>query len=217
MQANYFTLSSIERKAHQMLGKLADLRQHHILRFRPREAALLVIDMQRYFLDEESRAFLPSAPAIVPGIKRLLDGFRRKKSLTIFTQHANNALNAQMLAKWWSDLIAEGDPMAEIIPDLPVEGSTVVRKTQYDAFYRTDLEDILKKNGITQVVFTGVMTHLCCETTARSAFVRGFEVIFTIDATATQNEDLHMAALSNLAHGFAIPVLAKELVKYLEI
>jgi len=217
MQANYFMSTNLERKAHQMLNKLIDFRQHHILRFRPREAALLVIDMQRYFLDEESHAFLPSAPAIVPGIKRLLDGFRRKKSLTIFTRHANNKGNALMLGKWWSDLITEGDPMSEIIPELPVEGSTVVPKTQYDAFYQTELEDILKKNGITQVVITGVMTHLCCETTARSAFVRGFEVIFVIDGTATENEDFHTATLSNLAHGFAIPVLSKELTKYLEL
>jgi len=208
--------ANIERKAHQMLNKLADFRRYHVLRFRPREAALLIIDMQRYFLDEESHAFLPSAPAIVPGIKNLLAAFRRKNLLTIFTRHANNPQNARMLGKWWSDLIVEGDEMSEIIADLPGDGSTIVKKSQYDAFHQTALEETLKNNGITQVVITGVMTHLCCETTARSAFVRGFEVIFVIDGTATENEEFHMAALTNLAHGFAIPVLGKELLKYLE-
>jgi isochorismate hydrolase len=56
------------------------------------------------------------------------------------------------------------------------------------------------------------MTHLCCETTARSAFMRGFEVFFTIDGTATYNEEHHWAALLNLAHGFATPVLVDEVV-----
>jgi len=58
----------------------------------------------------------------------------------------------------------------------------------------------------------GVMTHLCCETTARSAFIRGFKTYFTIDGTATYNEQFHMASLINLSHGFAIPVLIDDIV-----
>jgi len=49
----------------------------------------------------------------------------------------------------------------------------------------------------------GVMTNLCCETTAREAFVRGFRVFFSVDATATSSVDLHEATLKNLAYGFA--------------
>ncbi len=56
------------------------------------------------------------------------------------------------------------------------------------------------------------MTHLCCETTARSAFVRGFEVFFTIDGTATYNKEFHFATLHNLAHGFALPILVDEIL-----
>jgi isochorismate hydrolase len=60
------------------------------------------------------------------------------------------------------------------------------------------------------------MTHLCCETTARSAFVRGFEVFFTIDGTATYNQGFHLGTLVNLSHGFATPVLASEILSTLE-
>jgi isochorismate hydrolase len=56
------------------------------------------------------------------------------------------------------------------------------------------------------------MTHLCCETTARSAFIHGFEVFFTIDGTATYTEAHHRATLLNLANGFATPVLVAELL-----
>jgi bifunctional isochorismate lyase / aryl carrier protein len=60
------------------------------------------------------------------------------------------------------------------------------------------------------------MTHLCCETTARSAFMRGFEVFFTMDGTATYNEQLHRASLLTLSHGFALPVLMDELLRLME-
>ena len=54
-----------------------------------------------------------------------------------------------------------------------------------------------------EVIVTGVMTNLCCETTARDAFIRGFRVFFSTDATATINAELHEATLKNMAYGFA--------------
>jgi isochorismate hydrolase len=56
------------------------------------------------------------------------------------------------------------------------------------------------------------MTHLCCETTARSAFMHGFETFFTVDGTATYNEAFHRAALLNLSHGFALPLTVDEVL-----
>lgn len=50
---------------------------------------------------------------------------------------------------------------------------------------------------------TGVMTNVCCETTAREAFVRGYRVFFSTDATATVDSELHEATLKTLAYGFA--------------
>lgn len=198
-----------------MLSRFTDHRRHHVLRYRPRESCLLVIDMQRYFLEEESHAFLPAAPAIVPGIVNLVKAYQQKKYPVIFTRHVNDQHNSCMLARWWNDVLTEDDEMSAIIPALSVAGATVITKNQYDAFYQTPLDELLKKFHVTQVVVTGVLTDLCCETTARSAFVRGYEVIAGIDAMATDNEDLHLASLSTLAHGFAILVLVKELLKYL--
>ncbi len=59
------------------------------------------------------------------------------------------------------------------------------------------------------------MTHLCCETTARAAFTRGYEVYFSIDGTATYNHEFHLGTLMNLAHGFAIPILITEIIDHL--
>jgi isochorismate hydrolase len=65
------------------------------------------------------------------------------------------------------------------------------------------LQERLVEMGVKEVIVTGVMTNLCCETTAREAFVKGFRVFFSTDATATSDLELHEATLKNLAYGFA--------------
>lgn len=73
----------------------------------------------------------------------------------------------------------------------------------HSEFSGTNLEQKLMKMDVKEVMVTGVMTNLCCETTAREAFVRGFRVFFSTDATTTSSMDLHEATLKNLAYGFA--------------
>ncbi|MCL0073039.1 isochorismatase family protein, partial [Dehalococcoidia bacterium] len=103
------------------------------------------------------------------------------------------------------------------IPEFDLSQGVVIEKSQYDAFYETPLDEMLREKGVTQIVICGVMSHLCCETTARSAFVRGFEVFFTVDGTATYTEAFHRATLLNLAHGFAVPVLTHEILDKLPL
>jgi isochorismate hydrolase len=215
MKEAYFTSRNIAARSRKILSLLKGNAGPRRIDFRTGRAALLVIDMQRYFLDKDSRAFLPSAPPIVRNIQKLIKAFSRAGLTVIFTRHINNTKNAGMLAGWWDDLITEENPLNEIVPELEHARAKVFKKSQYDAFHRTGLEAYLKKHRIDTLAVTGVMTHLCCETTARSAFVRGFNVYFVVDGTATQNLDFHCATLLNLAHGFAMPVLTDELVKNL--
>lgn len=184
--------------------------------FVPGQSALLILDMQRYFLDERSHAYVPSAAPIRPRIKKLAHAFDAMNRPIILTRHLNTNQDAKLMARWWRDLITENDDWSAIIPELQLPNGLVISKTQYDGFYQTGLEDTLKAKGVTQLVITGVMSHLCCETTARSAFVRGFTVWFPIDGTATYNQDFHWATLLNLSHGFVIPALTPELQHYLE-
>jgi bifunctional isochorismate lyase/aryl carrier protein len=115
------------------------------------------------------------------------------------------------MMRWWKDLLGPDASMSQIIPELDTTKGDVIEKHQYDAFYRTELEQNLFSHNIQQVLVTGVMTHLCCETTARSAFMRGFNTFFSIDGTATYTEAFHRASVLNLAHGFALPVLTEEI------
>ncbi len=118
-----------------------------------------------------------------------------------------------MLKKWWAEIITREDDYYKLSDDIYEPGAPLITKTQYDAFYKTGLKNLLKRHKIKQVVITGVMTNLCCETTARSAFIQGFEVFFVVDGTATQNELMHKATLLNLSYGFAIPMLSEDIIK----
>ena len=94
-----------------------------------------------------------------------------------------------------------------IVDELRAEPSElVVEKPRYDAFLRTALEDGLREREISTVVVTGVITNCCVDTTARSAFMRGFDVLVLEDCVATfaEERDLHDASLRNLAQLFAV-------------
>jgi len=176
------------------------------------KAALLILDMQRYFLDPDSHAFVPSAPAIVPVIERLARAFKNAKRPILATQHCNTPPEAGMMGQWWGDLIELGTPMAELDPRVKALAIAVILKRRYDAFYDSVLAELLEKMGVRQLVITGVMTHLCVETTVRSAFVRDYAVFVPADATATYNREFHRASLVNLAHGFASVNISKEIL-----
>jgi len=207
----YFTPESIKQKARLMMEEVSRLRARHDLTLSPKRSALLIVDMQRYFFLWDY-AFIPAARAIVPGIANLAQVYCESGLPIVFTRHLNTDTDAGMMSRWWQDLIRKNDPASEIIPELDLSQGVVIEKSQYDAFHKTQLEEMLRQQGVTQVVICGVMTHLCCETTARSAFMRGFEVFFTVDGTATYTEAFQRATLLNLAHGFAIPLLVEEVL-----
>jgi isochorismate hydrolase len=208
----YFTPTDIQKISREMLTTLLPYRKRHSLQtFDVQKAALLVLDMQQFFLNPSSHAFIPSGPAILPRIKRLVRTFEEQQRLLILTRHVNSEGDARLMSKWWQDLIRNESPLSRLADELDNPARMVICKSQYDAFYGTSLETILKDAGINQVLISGVMTHLCCETTARSAFMRGLEVFVAIDGMATYTRAFHEAALLNLSHGFAVPVLVDEI------
>ena len=216
MKTKYFTPENIDKEAQGLANSLPEILLENKSSFQPERSALLVLDMQSYFLDPSSHAFIPSANAIVPGLIKLAQTYYAHNLPVIFTQHLNSQQDAGSMSRWWKDLITIDNPLSAIIPDFDFSNRYVLRKSQYDAFYQSGLQEILHSKGISQVVISGVMTHLCCETTARSAFMRGFEVFFLIDGTATYNQDYHLAALLNLSHGFATPILSSKIIAVLD-
>jgi len=85
----------------------------------------------------------------------------------------------------------------------PLPNEKVVLKHRYSAFFDTDLATVLRCLKIEDLVISGVMTNMCCESTARDAYYRDYRVFFPADATGTINEEMHLASLLNLSYGFA--------------
>jgi nicotinamidase-related amidase len=203
----YVTPENIDRMTATWLAEIAATsRPRPWLRIDPPRCALLVTDMQRYFASPGGRAYLPATAAVIPGIAALLEHWRGIGAPVVFTRHCHGeSADLGMLGRFFMDHIRCGEDDSLIIPELsPAPGEPVFLKSTYDAFHGTGLEGYLRGAGATQVLVTGVLTQLCCETTARTAFVRGFEVYIAADATATSSEELHLGSLKGLASGVAV-------------
>ena len=212
----YANKGTLDEKARRWLDAVRGYvapRPH--LQVDPKRCALLVVDMLRYFASPQGRCFLPASAGIVPRIRSLLDAWRRNGGTVIFTRHCHEGEHdLGMLGRFFSDHIALGEPDSQIIEMLePLDDERVFKKTTYDAFIGTDLEEYLKKEKMEQVLVTGVLTHMCCETTARSAFCRGFEVYVPVDATASSCEERHLASLMAMADAVAVVLRTDEVLE----
>lgn len=202
---SYVTAENIDAKAAAWLDRIRPFNVHE-MRLNARASALLVVDMQRFFLDPASPTFTCGGLAIVPTLRRLVDAFRRAGRPVIYTRHVHHPgdLDRGIMGWWWEAACIEGSPESEIHPDLtPRRDEKVVLKHRYSAFYNTDLETVLRCLKVEDVVVSGVMTNMCCESTARDAYYRDYRVFFLADATGSINEEMHLASLLNLAFGFA--------------
>lgn len=190
---------------------MKEWRRRRPLSLEPERCALLILDMQEYFLRPESHAFIPSAPALIPGLKRIQRRFLEAGRPVIHTRHLNSPGRAGLMETWWKDMIRAGNPLSAVTPELSDPRVKVIVKSQYDAFFRTRLQAYLGDRNVKQLAVGGVLTHLCVETTIRSAFVRGFSCFLLLDGTATTDSAFFRGAVLNLAHGFAIPVRIDEI------
>ncbi len=213
----YITHKNLKHKANLWLDEIRDTSRNTDLRIDIDKAALLVIDMQRYFLDKDSPAFTPAGLVILSNVSRFIDAFRRHSRPIIYTQHAHEIGDEGLMKFWWDNVVLYvTSPLISIHNAIkPKEGDIVIRKHLYDAFLNTPLDEILKSIGIKQLIITGVKTNLCCETTARSAFMRDYLVFFPVDATAASREEMHLASLRNLSYGFAVVGLTGNFLPFL--
>jgi len=211
----YFTGESEETFSLEVLSRIESVRKDHLFSPDPEKLAFLILDMQDFFFNKNSHAFIPSALPIINRINRIRKRCQELNVPVIYTRHINSKENAGQMSRWWRDILTREDEMSLIIEELHEPGMRIVEKSQYNAFYNTGLEGILRDKNISQIIISGVMTHLCCETTAREAYVRDLDVYFGIDFTATYNREFHRSTLINLSHGFAVPVTAGEMMDML--
>lgn len=168
----------------------------------PARAALLVHDMQRYFvrafeLEREGQP-LPDAQIniAIANIRRLLDAAHAANIPVYYTAQPprQNPADRRLLTDFWGDGLQD-DENAQILDELaPTEADTVLTKWRYSAFVRSPLEEQLKDLGRDQLIIGGIYAHIGCLTTALEAFMRDIQPFMVTDALADFTEKEHHMA-----------------------
>jgi len=214
----YVTPDSLEEKAQHWLSKIGPFNQHR-MQLNKEKSALLVVDMQKFFLDNTSPTFTCSGLAILPTLKLLIQAFREANRPVIYTCHVHHPDNMDtgIMEWWWEGICVEGSEESKVHDDiLPLPNEKVIFKHRYSAFYNTDLETVLRCLKVEDLVISGIMTNLCCESTSRDAYYRDYRVFFLADGTGSVNEEMHLASLLNLAFGFAFVTTTSEILQELQ-
>lgn len=188
-------------------------------------AALIIIDMQRDFVEpggfgETLGNKVALLQAIIPATAKLLAAFRAAGLPVIHTRECHRAdLSDCPPAKRergnpslrigdpvpMGRILISGEPGADIIPELyPVEGEIVLDKPGKGAFYATPLGEILAERKIRQLIFAGVTTEVCVQTTMREANDRGLECLLATDATESYFPEFKKAAIDMITAQGAI-------------
>ena len=188
--------------------------------------ALLIIDLQRYYLEVGHEDKLMRVSALVPNMNDLIDWFHRHTLPIVRIQVAHKAdgstWNQQMKPHWTGELLKgtliEGTPEAEPHPNL-VEHETdiVVTKTRGSAFLKTNLEDTLRALAVDTVVVAGFSIDRCVGLTALDAWERDFRVILAGDAILGTNPANGQLMLDYLKQAFGIEPVSNAEVKRLTV
>lgn len=201
----YVTAENLKEKTDEWLKKIEPFNTHK-LKINKEKAALLVVDMQKFFLEPTSPTFTCGGPVILDNVKRLIGAFRDVGRPVIYTCHVHHpSLNdAGIMEWWWEGMCIEGSEESKVPDEIAPQGNEkIIYKHRYSAFYNTDLETVLRVQKIEDVVICGIMTNMCCESTARDAYYRDYRVFFPADGTGSVTEEMHIGSLLNLAFGFA--------------
>ena len=196
----------------------------------PRTTALLVIDLQRFFVDPGSPLTVPNAVETVPNVNRLARALRARDGQVIFLRHTFSdrkpfAVPARFEgpdSAYVSVSRAQLTPGAashDLHPGLErAPGDWIVDKHRFSAFpgNSSDLDARLQARGIDTVIVTGTLTNCCCESNARDALMRDYRVLFASDATAALTDEEHNASLLNLALTFVDVRPAQEILDLIE-
>lgn len=174
------------------------------------KTALVVVDMQLYFMGEGQPSECPEAREIVPNVNRLADATRKSGGKVIWIQTHSGPDSKDFWSVYYERMTPEkgqarvdgmnpGGSGFDIWPDLDVrDEDLIVPKTRYSAFIPSPskFQAALDENGLDTLLITGVSTCTCCESTARDAMMLNYRTLMISDGCAAPDDELHNATLN---------------------
>ncbi len=185
--------------------------------------ALVIVDMQKDFLDDGAPCFIPGGRSVVPATERLLAAFRDAglpvvHVITVWKADGVNMSRFTTSEELMERGLREGEAGIAPVDELtPRPNEYVVHKTRYSGFFQTELESLLRSLGITYVVTVGVATNYCVRSTVHDAAFRDFLPVVVTDCTTSYTEEEHRQTLKDIEAGFGWVKSTDELLSLLEI
>ena len=191
----------------------------------PQNAAVLVVDVQNDYCAPggglaELGVDMSALEACVPKIAALVGGARQVGVPVIHIRtHHEPATESPV----WRELRLRRSPNkprwcepgtwgADFYYVAPQSGEVVITKHRYSGFIETDLDLILRSQGIASLIMTGVASNNCVECTARDGFMKDYYIVFVDDCTAATNSTIHAATLANMESLFGIVVQSAQVL-----
>jgi len=190
----------------------------------PKNAALIVVDMQNDYISPKGSAGnrgedCSAAIAMVPNMVRLIDEARRIGLTIVYirTIHSEWTDTPSWIfrtsQKSGLSTCREGSWGAEFYEGIePLASERVVIKHRYSGFINTDLNTVLKARNVQSVLVGGVATNVCVETTARDAYMFDYYVTMIEDCSAAYDAKLHMGTLENMRRHFGLVASSNEII-----
>jgi ureidoacrylate peracid hydrolase len=215
----------VERVMKRRGGKM-----HAFDRIDPAKTALIVIDMQNTWVARDGLAYSPYCEAIVPNINRLAAAMRQAGGSVwwvraLYGDDAPQNWSAYMeflSPEFLGDMLTaltEGNEGSQLWRGLDIQsGDEHVIKRRFSALIQgaSDLDARLRARGIDTLIITGVATNVCCESTARDAFMLNYRTLVVSDGNATTSDEAHNASLNALFYRFADVFRTDELLALLD-
>jgi nicotinamidase-related amidase len=178
----------------------------------PSSTALVIVDLMQNFVDNT-----PCAASIVGPIEQVAECVRNTGGVVAWVQPAPSQEDDQVLSKFWGPQ-SHDDAVNSFANGLqPDHRDIVAQKEGYSAFFpgKCDLPNVLTARHIDTVIITGVLTNICCESSARDAAALGYQVIVVSDANAARSDEEHQAALYNILRNFGDVRESRDLISLL--
>lgn len=166
------------------------------------KTALIVVDMQNAFLHPDGENFFPGATETIAPVQELIKAAQKSECLIVYTLDRHRMGLPDFEQKHLPVHGLEGDHNADYFegfgPAADKHLEIEIVKRRYSAFFGTDLAMTLRECGVETTAICGVKTNVCVRATCQDAFAHGFKVVVPEPATASNRENLSVAALEDI-------------------